>query len=270
MPSRRQSSPRTASPRAARPPRAAPVLTLAPPQPTEKQQRSSVYRHPQRDDIEALFAVRTPEWIAAWLRQIYPTEQPGGARHENAAQHERLRISARALKKYRDLYFPEHRPGVEATSAALEDLIGRRPPAGARHELDRLDTLQGVADYNLTQAMKVDQALGMLTPSTLAAQQFALDATLKAIDAKSKLGLPGYEAAAVNINATTTNRNLNVDVSGRVDPRTGEQVPDDPDRVDTMRQVLAMGPDAVLDAVRAAKAQSDVVDGVAVEDTDAA
>lgn len=255
MPPRRQRS--TGAARTHPPPRAAPPLALPAPQPTasEQQRKSTIWRHPLRDDIHALFAVRSPEWIAAWLRQLYPLVDRDG-RHPDAARHERLRISARRLLKYRDAYFPEHKPGVDATAPALEDLIGRRPPPDARHELDRLDTIQRVSDYNLEQAMRVDRALGMLTPSTLAAQQFALDAALRAIDAKSRLGIPGYEAAAVNINATTTNRNLNVEVHGSVDPRTGEQVATDPERVETMRQVLAMGPEAVLEAVAAARAQT--------------
>ena len=236
---------------------------LPAPEVTQAQRASAVYRHPKRLEIEALLTRKTPDWIAAWLRDEYPADKD--------PRNERLQLSPRSIRKYRDRFLPEHRPGIDVLPSVIEDLIGRTPPPAPRHELDRLDALMAVTNYNLGVAMKMDQELEMLQPLTLQAQQQALDATMRAIDAKSKLGVPGYEAAATQqkVQISSTSQNVNVDLHGRVDPRTGEPVPIDPQRVDVMREVLKLGPDAVMDFVAAARERADgTVDGEATEEPD--
>ena len=238
-----------------------PQPALDAPEPTPAQRATAVYRHPKRQQIEALLARRTPAWVAAWLREQYPTDD------SNAHRNERLQLSERALTKYRDRFLPEYAVGVDAMPGELEDLIGRLAPPPARHELERLDLLQRVADANLVKAMQMDDELEMLQPITLTAQDAALNTTLKSIDAKSKLGVPGYEEVpkSQNLKIDATNRNLDVRLHGRVDPQTGELIPNDPTKVDALRDVLALGPEGVAQVIAAAKARADTVDSDAEE-----
>lgn len=237
-------------------------------EPSDAQRASAVYRHPMRLQLEALLARRTPDWVAAWLRDQYPLTDADGIPYPDAHRRERLHLSARAITKYRDRFLPQYKAGVDVVPASLEDLIGRVAPTPRRQEIDRLEVLAQVAVHNLQKAMKMDEDLEMLQPITLQAQDAAMNVTLRTIDVKSKLGVPGYEEVpkAQNIKLDATHQSINVELHGRVDPRTGEQIPNEPERVDALREVLRMGPDAVMEVVAAAKARAaEAVNGTAEE-----
>ena len=235
----------------------------AAPEPSDEQRSSAVWRHPLRDDIVALLARRSAHWISAWLEERYPLEDEEGEAHPDARRHEKLRLSARAIERYRTKFAPETAGAVDFLPAELEDLIGRHLPApvAARRELDVLESMQHVALYNLSRAMENDEAMDMLQPITLEAQKQAVSIAKDTIDAKGKLGIAGYEVVPQEFKIDQTSRNLNVELQGRVD-KHGNPVPNDPEKVAAIRELLAQGPEDARRTVRAARERTDdVIDG---------
>lgn len=222
---------------------------LLPAEIPEEQRRTRVYRHPDRELIEALLRRgKTAEWIAKWLEKRYPVEDEFGAPLDEAEENERRRLTANMISTYRARWLPECRPGVDAIIPELEDRIGRRLGAaaemGPQYELDVLETVIVVAQQSLGMALDQSKDLEMLAGITLEAQKGLLEAVRARFEIAQSLGVKGYEAAptkqVIKQEITSNNKNLNVDVNGVVDPRTGQVTPVDTPKVAAMKQLLAM------------------------------
>lgn len=244
----------------------------------EEQKRTRVWRHPDREMIEALLRRgRTGEWISKWLATKYPVEDEFGAPHEHADDHKRWQLTARVLESYRDKWMPEAKPGVDVIVPELEDMIGRRiGPAqhmGPQYEMEVLETAIVVAQQSLGMAIAQSKDLEMLAGITLDAQKGLVEAVRARVEVGQKLGMPGYEKRPEHhvVEQHVTSKNLNVEVQAKVDPRTGQVQPNEPDKVAALKQLLAMPPEdserimqaaeRAVAAEAAAVTDAEVVDG---------
>lgn len=241
-----------------------------PPEPSDEQKRSGVWRHPRRDDILALLPVRSSDWIAAWLEEQYPLEDDEGEPDPAARQHQRWRLSTRSIESYRRRFAPEAVAGVDLVPAELEDLIGRQAPApeASRREIQQLEVLAHAAMTNLGRAMGQDAEMDMLQPVTMEAQKQAIGAVNAVIDAKTKMGVDGYQPRPQEVHVDQ--RNLNVEVNG--DGHLGRQVrrdgkapsrASDPEKIQALHRVLERGPDEAREVIDAAR--DEVIEGQATE-----
>lgn len=237
------------------------------PEPSDAQKATAVWRHPDRDTILALLPKRTSAWIASYLAEQYPVEDedgeplPDGEARRNA----RRALSARSIEAYRRDYAYELLGVSDALPPGLEDLVGYRPPRqSARPEIELMEALVPVYLHNLQASMANDEQLGMLNPTTLEAQKQVRQLAIDTLEAKSKLGMDGYQAAPQEIHVEQNTRSVNVELHGRTDPTTGAQLPVDRDKVSALQEVLARGPAEAQAMVRAARDRADdVVDGTA-------
>lgn len=231
----------------------------------EGQKRSSVWRHPDRDMIHALMARgKSDRWIAEWLDTRYPLEDDHGQPHANAVQNRRLLISAVTIGKYRREWMPECHPGVDVVDSKLEKLIGgvRTPaPAGHQFELDVMEALIAVTQFNLAKAIDQDEQMGMLQPITLEATKAAMDAAARRVDMAQKLSVDGYEKKASEqiirqqMDIESRNMNVNVNANGAVDPATGELrvQPEEPRKVQVLAELMKRDPAEAREMIRMAK-----------------
>jgi hypothetical protein len=243
---------------------------------SEEQRSHAVWRHPQRDMLHALMRRgRTPEWIAAWLEEQYPVEDEEGVPHPDYRRNRKLRVSRRTLDRYRARFMPEVSPGIDLIRSDIEDLVGRRPPlpAGRAAELDRLENLSAVGEHILQMSLAADADLEMVQQTTLEALKAVVEIQKTAVELKSKLGLPGYEAAVVETKASIdqrveqTTHNVNVELVGRNAPSEkgeGAGPPNKPTAVSALMDLMQQPPEAVKAMIEAAEAQ--VIDGTAEVD----
>lgn len=247
----------------------------------EARERSKIGHHPDRDKIEALLRRgKSASWISLWLEEVYPLE---GApeinddgdeietRHELFTAHEKLQLTPALIDEYRKKFMPEAMAGF-GLSEDLEDQIGRRFPApkAIPFELDVAEAGVRAAEMNLARALSQDAEMGMVQPTTLQAQDQLMNAANTSLDMKSKLGLEGYEAAPDRIEQKVdqTNRNFSVELHGSFDPRSGEAVPTEPDKVDLLRKLMELPAEKAADVLAGAAAlhAAVVVDGEATEE----
>jgi hypothetical protein len=222
-----------------------------------EQQRTKLWRHVDRTTIEALLRRgKSSWWIAAWLEERYPLEGDDGSEHERAAQHKRWQLSTKTIDRYREQFMPEHSPGIELVDSGLEDIVGRTLPAPPlpQSEFDVIEMGVKVSQQNLARQLEADEKLGMLQSTTLEANRDMISAASKSIEAKSSLGLPGYQKAPEHqiIDQTNTNKNLSVELHGVVDKRTGEVRPSDPSKLEVLKELLAAGPEKTREIIQAA------------------
>lgn len=253
-------------------------LTLEVP---EEQRRTKVWRHPDRQMIEALLRRgRTGDWISKWLESKYPVEDEFGAPLDNAEENERRQLSPKLLETYRAKWLPEARPGVDVIVPELEDMIGRRigvaQDMGPAYEMEVLETAIVVAQQSLGMAIAQSKDLEMLAGITLEAQKGLLDAVRTRVEVAQKLGIKGYEAQperhVIQQEVTQTTRNLNVEVQANIDPRTGQIKPNEPEKVSALKQLLAMPPaeaQRIMEAAERVAADEATVESTAEEVSDA-
>jgi hypothetical protein len=230
---------------------------LAAVEPTEKQKNSKVYQHVDFREIEALLCRKEPRWVVEWLKGRYPTEDKDGNELEQAIANKRMQLSERTLTRYRDDYLPEAVPGITGyvVNSEIEALIGHRLPApiGRPWELEVMETAVHVAQSNMARALRADEEMDMLNPITLEAQSKLVDTLGRSMDMKSRLGLGGYEAAPERQHIVSENSNVSVELQGRLDPKTGESMAVEPERLDLARQLLSATPGERAEILAAAR-----------------
>ncbi len=212
----------------------------------EDQQRTKVYRHPDRDTIHSLLrGGKSPEWISKWLAARYPTEDEHGDETDDAARNARWQLSEASLKRYRHRFMPECAPGVDVIVPELADALGRRPPVprelGARYELEVLESVIEAGQASLARALRSDKDMDMLQGVTLDAQKTVIEAARTRVELAQSLGIDGYAkvAAKQEIKQSVESRNVNVEVNGIVDAH-GVVHPSEPKKVAVLAELMAM------------------------------
>jgi hypothetical protein len=244
---------------------------------SEEQQRTKVWRHPERDQIHALIrAGKTAAWIAAWLRHRYPTVDEHGGETAEAVRNARWQLRTETITRYRRKFMPECAPGVDLIDSDLEEMLGHRLPAprdvGAQYELDVMETALQAAQASLARALKSDKEMEMLQGVTLDAQAALIDAAKIRLQMAQSLGVPGYpkiaEAVHQKIDQTSTSRNVNVELHGVV-AKDGSVSPSEPAKVSVIKELMAMEPARAAEIVDAAQRVADAdVESSAEEVTD--
>lgn len=236
------------------------AVVVAPPEQT----RHRVWRHPDRERIHYLFrAGKSASWISLWLEDTYPLtevdEDDEEVRHPDYRRHKRLQISAATLTGYRNRFMPECAPGIDVVSAEVEDMVGRvfPAPAGRPWELDVIAAQVRVAEQMLVTQMQADQENNMgVSETAVDLSRVVVEHASRRFDAARSIALPGYEPAVERqaIEMDVTQRGVSIELTGRIDQKTGRHGPLEPKKVDLMARMLERGPDAVLEMVSAAKA----------------
>jgi len=238
----------------------------------EARKRTKVWKHKDREYIEALMRRgKSAWWIERWLEECYPTEQEGedGEKEPtpDADANKKLHLSEALIEEYRADWLTGYAPGVDAVVEDLDEIVGRHFPGfegSPPPELEVLDMALRVSQHNLAKSLDADEELGMVQETTLNAQGAVVATAAQAIEVKQSLGVPGYEKIPEHHIVDTTSRNVNVDLQGRIDPKTGERGPTDPDRVATVRELLDR-PKEEVDRILAA---ATVIEGSAEEVSD--
>lgn len=242
----------------------------------DERKKTGVWKHPDHLAIEHCLRVgKSPEWIAAWLEDQYP--DPADVDDEDfddddyeepdytAAQAQRWRLSAKTIEDYRARWMPECTPGVDVVDEELEDFIGRKLPAarGEPWEIQVLEFGIQVAEHNLLKSLKADENLGMLTQTSLEANDRMIQAAKNSAALKSQLGRPGYEIVPerhqVDANVNTHNTKLNIELHGRVKP-DGTIEPGEPDKLNLARKLLEAPPEERERIIAAAEATTPEAD----------
>jgi hypothetical protein len=245
------------------------MVTVEPEVPSG-QARHKVYRHPDRDRIEALLRRgKSSYWISLWLEEIYPvTDEPeNDDEATESAANEKMLLTVEELDSYRDEWMPDAAPGVDVVHDQIDDIVGRRFPGSSKgkdFELELLDMSMDVAQHMLGQALEQDDKLKMGVSETTISAHTTLMATLKAsVDLKQQLGVRGYDmpVARSKVESTVTNKNLNVNLHGVVDPRTGELGPTDPGRVNAVLELLKAGPERAREVLDQTTVNDDQAEG---------
>lgn len=245
---------------------------------TKEQKRHKIWQHPDRELIHAMLRRgKSANWIALWLEDRYPMEDEEGE-HPDAAKHKKWLLGPSTIDRYRKEFMPEVDPGQDVVLEDIEEVIGRRvpPPMGPQFELEMLETGIRIGEHNLARSLKSDEEMGMVQPQTLNAHSQFVDTVAKVIDVKAKLGLPGYEYVAEKHQIDQTNRNLSVELHGKVDSRTGQIVPNEPEKMEVLKQFLDLGPEkahelmiaAAAEASRRAEENADQVEAEATEEVE--
>ena len=107
----------------------------------------------------------------------------------------------------------------------------------------------------------------MVQETTLEATSALVSVATTSVDIKRALNVPGYEAQPdrLQIEQNINSRNVNVELQGKVDPRTGERGPVDPGGLSTVRELLGKSPEEREQIIAAAH----VVESTAEEVSDA-
>lgn len=239
------------------------------PQPSPAQERTAVYRHSEREKIEALLRRgKSADWIALWLEELYPLEDEEGEPHPEVAQHRKRQLRPEIIESYRRNYLPEFAPGFDLLTPELEDAIGRRFPAPQSPVFETEVVEAGIraAEINLARGLAADEEMEMLQPTTLQAQAQLIDAASASVDIKARLGVPGYEPPPEHVVVDQTMRSMSVEFQGRIDPATGQVVANESKKVQLLEQLMALPPERASQVIEAAKAASaPVVDAEVVE-----
>lgn len=229
---------------------------LTAPEPSDEQKRTKVWQHPDRDAIHALLRRgKSAFWISAWLEELYPLEDEDGSDHPDILKHRRWQLTEKTIERYRKEFMPEVAPGVDVVDEGLEDLIGRRMPMpdGPGLEVELMETALIVAQQNLARALEQDEDMGMLQGTTLDAHTRFVDTIKSSASLKQQLNRPGYEAAPQHLVVDQTNKNFSVELHGRVDPRTGQIIPNEPEKLEALKQLLELGPGKAGELISAAE-----------------
>jgi hypothetical protein len=226
--------------------------------------------HPDRLLIEALLRRgRTPYWIAGWLEERYPDTEEDEESGEivdapDAAAMRKLQIAEETIERYRDDWMPEVSPGVDTVFEDIEEIVGRHFPGserGPEHELDLMDMLINVGQHTLAQALASDAEMEMVQSTTLDAAKMLQGFVKESVEIKQNLGRPGYEAQPEQIEINSTNRNISVELHGRLG-KNGERSPNDRALIDGALALLQAPTDEALAALHAVKAsQEPVIEG---------
>lgn len=222
------------------------------------QRRAKVYRHVERDKIEALLRRgKSAEWIALWLEEEFPLEDEEGNRHPDARLHERCQLGPKEIDSYRSEYMPECNPGIELLTPELEDVIGRRfPPTGPAFETEVVEAGVRAAEINLARGLAADAEMEMVQPTTLQAQAQLLEAASVSVDIKARLGVPGYEPPPERLQVEQTTRSMSIELQGQVDPKTGQIVASEPKKVELLEQLMALPAERASEVMASARAVS--------------
>lgn len=230
-----------------------------------EQRRTKVWTHPDRAQIEALLIRgKSASWIAYWLEERYPLTEPDPDAEEGEPQerdhpdrvkHARWHLTPTTLDGYRTKWMPETQPGTDIVLADLEDIVGRELPAPRQpdYELELMESAVRVAQHNLAKALKSDEEMEMVQPTTLDAHSRFVNSIEKSVDVKQKLNLPGYERAPERLEVDQTNRNLSVELHGRIG-RNGAPEAVEPEKVRLVNELLTAGPEKAHEVIAAAQA----------------
>lgn len=240
----------------------------APVEPSPEQKRHVVYKHPERERIEALLRHgKSSEWIALWLEDEYPIEDDDGQPHPNKRAHERQHLDPGEIEGYRARFLSQYAAGFDILSPELEDAIGRRFPApkGPNFEIEIVEAGIRVAEINLARGMEADEELEMLQPTTLQAQAQLIEAATASADLKSSLGVPGYEPPPERVEIDQRTTSMSMELQGRVDAQ-GNVIATEPEKLKLLRRLMEMPPEHAAAAMAAAGGESDTAQAPPVTD----
>jgi hypothetical protein len=233
------------------------------PEVPEEQRSHRIYQHPRRDQIHGLLSRgRDPEWISQWLSQCYPLTDTLGNELAVGEENRKLHIGTRALRRYRERWFPEATPGVDLLPDQVHALVGRLAPGapGTPWEIEKLEQYIQIAEHMLAESMSQDaktldnEGCQLIGPSdrTIALHKNAMDTIERVAKIKARFDLPGYRFAPQRteqvidqhqrIQQTVDSRNVNVELHGPAGIAAGE--PAEPDKVAALTRLLAQGPAA--------------------------
>jgi hypothetical protein len=234
-----------------------------------QKKKTKVGKHPDREIIEAMLVSRSAYRVEMWLQQRYPV----AADDKNTGFH----ISRPSLVEYRSRYLVDEGWSEPADDSPLNPLVPQRAPKrNTRWEIEQLEAAVDVQEFLLAKALQQDEEMGMMQDTTLSAVAQYRQSIKELIEAKSKLGVEGYEEVA---------RKMQIDQHQQIDQRTvqvnvdGGEIrheADEPDKVKIARMLMGLDPSAkkaLLELEPMARPDDlvitpDDVDAVVVEDAE--
>lgn len=186
--------------------------------------KTKVWKHPDRQAIEAMLITRSAYSVERWLKERYPEEPE-------------LNIHRARLIEYRDRYLVDEDWTVPVEDNPLKDVTPVRiDKTHPLWEFDALTAQVEALEYIAAQAVKQDSELGLVQENTIEALSILGKALKDRAELAAKLGLPGYEEAAKKLQIEQSS--VNVEVRAHA----GLPVAPDTTRLEVARALLSMSP----------------------------
>ncbi len=210
--------------------------------------RTKVWKHPDRQALEAMLITRAAYSVERWLAERYPDEPD-------------MRVSRARLIEYRDKYLvtEDWTPPVEDNP--LKDVTPVR--IDKNHPLWEFDALTAqveALEYLAAQAIKQDSELGLIQETTVEALSVLGKALKDRAELAAKLGLPGYVEAAKKLQIEQSS--VNVEVRAHA----GLPVAPDSSRLEVARALLSMSPEERAQLALEAQNEPDIVDAEVIDE----
>jgi hypothetical protein len=164
----------------------------------QRQKKTKVYKHPDRETLEDLLLVWPANKVQRWLEDRYPLELDG----EMYPEHRHFQINRKTLIEYRDTYLVEEgwKEPIDDSPLTQGDLMPMRVPQNkTMWELDVLSTVIQANEHLLAKSLLVDEEMGMVNDSTISLLNMLANHASKRAELAAKLGVSGYEFAAQKI-----------------------------------------------------------------------
>lgn len=220
-------------------------LTTGKPAHKSGQNRTKVWKHPDRTAIEAMLLVRPAFQVERWLGEKYPDDAD-------------KRITRKNLIIYRNKYLVDETWTEPIRDSPLDDVTPVRvPPTHPMWEFDSLTAQVQALEYVAAQAVEQDTDLGLVQETTIEALQALGKALKDRAELAAKLGLPGYVEAAKRLQVEQQSVNVEVRAHAGLD-----SLPDST-KLDVARAMLGMSPEERRQLM---SPQDDVIEGTAIED----
>lgn len=164
----------------------------------QRQKKTKVYKHPDRETIEDLLLVWPANKVQRWLEDRYPLEVDG----EMYPDHRHFQINRKTLIEYRDTYLVDDgwKEPIDDSPLTQGDLMPMRvPQSKSMWELDVLTTVIQANEHLLAKSLLVDEEMGMVNDSTISLLNMLATNASKRAELAAKLGLSGYDFVAQKI-----------------------------------------------------------------------
>ena len=202
----------------------------------ERQKRTKVYRHPDRETLEDLLLVWPANKVQRWLEDRWPLEVDG----EMYPDHRHFQINRKTLIEYRETYLVEEgwREPIDDSPLTQGDLMPMRVPQGkVMWELDVLSTVIQANEHLLAKSLLVDEEMGMVNDSTISLLNMLGANASKRAELAAKLGVTGYEFAAHKIEQKVDSHVQQESIQVNVDATAAARA-DNPDTYELARALL--------------------------------
>ena len=189
------------------------------------QNRTKVWRHPDRAAIESMLIVRPANQVERWLAERYPDDPD-------------KQISRKNLIIYRNKYLVEEGFAEPVRDNPLDSVTPVRvPPNHPMWEFDSLTAQVQALEYIASQAIEQDTDLGLVQETTIEALQALGKAIKDRAELAAKLGLPGYVEAAKRLQVEQQSVNVEVRTHAGLDALP------DASKLEVARAMLGMSPE---------------------------